>query len=56
VLLLSNDDNYDLFSSWLDGVDGIEWTPRNRRRADLFTLYLQRVVTNTCDQRPAVAG
>lgn len=43
VLLLSNDNMYKLFESWLKDHEEIEWNVKTRRRADLLTLYLQRV-------------
>jgi hypothetical protein len=45
VLLLSNDAQYELFESWFSDPGQASWNRRTRRRADLFTLYLQRVTT-----------
>jgi hypothetical protein len=45
VLLLSNDDQYDVLARALNRNDRPQWTRKERRRADLFTLYLQRVTT-----------
>lgn len=44
VLLLSNDDNYPLFESWLE-APGEVMGRRGRKMVDLLTKYLQRVTT-----------
>ncbi|MCX4692892.1 lantibiotic dehydratase [Streptomyces sp. NBC_01408] len=44
ALLLSNEANFGLFASWLDGPEGVGG-PRGRKMTDLLIRYLQRVTT-----------
>jgi hypothetical protein len=53
VLLLSNDEQYELFESSLGDTHRIGWNARTRRRADLFTPVSSDVSRSTRRSTPA---